>query len=58
MNTLQHFWKIWVKSLGAKADDDDNRISDQVAIVRTGIVLVYVITNCFIVANIIKNWNN
>ena len=58
MITLQHFWKIWVKSLGAKADDDDNRISDQVAIVRTGIVLVYVITNCFIVANIIKNWNN
>ena len=57
MNTLQHFWKIWVKSLGAKADDDDNRISDQVAIVRTGIVLVYVITNCFIVANIVKNWN-
>ena len=58
MNIMQHFWKIWVKSLGAKADDEDNRISDQVAIVRTGIVLVYVITNCFIVANIIKNWNN
>ena len=53
---MKYIWKIWVKSLGAKADEDDT-ISDHVAIVRTLIVFVYVVTNCFIVANIVKNWN-
>ena len=53
---MKYIWRVWVKSLGAKADEDDT-ISDHVAIVRTLIVVVYVVTNCFIVANIVKNWN-
>jgi hypothetical protein len=53
---MKYIWRVWVKSLGAKADEDDT-ISDHVAIVRTLIVIVYVVTNCFIVANIVKNWN-
>ena len=53
---MKYIWRVWVKSLGAKADEDDT-ISDHVAIVRTLIVFVYVVTNCFIVANIVKNWN-
>jgi hypothetical protein len=53
---MKYLWRVWVKSLGAKADEDDT-ISDHVAIVRTLILFVYVVTNCFIVANIVKNWN-
>jgi hypothetical protein len=53
---MKYIWRVWVKSLGAKADEDDT-ISDHVAIVRTLIVFVYVVTNCFIVANIVRNWN-
>ena len=53
---MKYIWRVWVKSLGAKADEDDT-ISDHVAIVRTLILFVYVVTNCFIVANIVKNWN-
>jgi hypothetical protein len=52
---MKYVWRVWVKSLGEKADED-NRVSDHVALVRTGILLIYVITNLFIVANIIKNW--
>lgn len=55
---MKYIWRVWVKSLGAKADDENDTISDHVAIVRTLIVIVYVVTNCFIVANIVKNWSN
>lgn len=41
-------WKIWADALGVKADINDNKHSDNVAIFRTIIV--------FIVANIIKHW--
>ena len=55
-NVLVNIWKIWADALGIKADENDNKHSDRVAIVRTMIVLVYLITNIFIVANIIKHW--
>ena len=50
------FWKIWAKSLGSKADEKDNSVSDKVAFIRTLLILQAVITNLFIVLNIIKNW--
>lgn len=55
-NVLVNMWKIWADALGIKADENDNKHSDRVAIVRTMIVFVYLITNIFIVANIIKHW--
>ena len=54
---MKTFWYIWSKALGEKASEDD-AISDKIAIVRTCIVLVYIITNIFIVAGILKHWNN
>lgn len=54
---MKHFWYIWSKALGEKSHKEST-ISDQVAIIRTCIVLVYIITNLFIVAGIIKHWNN
>jgi len=52
---LFKLWRIWAKALGEKAYENDKE-ADYVAIVRTVIVLVYIITNLFIVTNIIKNW--
>ncbi len=52
---MKKFWTIWAKSLGSKAEEKDNWYSDKVAIVRTLIVLQAIITNAFIVVNIIKN---
>jgi hypothetical protein len=49
-------WKIWADALGVKADVNDDKHSDKVAIVRTVIALVYLITNIFIVANVIRHW--
>jgi hypothetical protein len=54
---FKNFWYIWSKALGERPHKNDD-ISDRVACIRTAIVLVYIITNFFIVAGIIKHWNN
>ena len=46
---------IWKKALGDKAHDN-HRVADRVALVRTIIVLTYLITNMFIVAGVIRHW--
>jgi len=48
-------WKIWAKALGEKAFPA-NKDADKVALVRTAIVVVYLITNIFIIAGIIHHW--
>jgi len=51
---MKRLWKLWAKALGEKAGDDDQ--ADQVAIIRTCIVLVYIITNFFIITGVIRHW--
>ena len=49
-------WKIWCKALGQK-EGKNNREADAVAVVRTLILLVYMVTNCFIMAGVVRHWN-
>jgi hypothetical protein len=49
-------WRLWAKALGEKASDND-READYIAFIRTIIMLSYIITNCFIMAGVIKHWN-
>ena len=53
---MQKFWHIWAKALGEKSGNSDAE-ADQIALIRTIIVLVYIITNIFIVAGVIRHWN-
>lgn len=48
-------WRIWAKALGEKSGTTDNE-ADRVAVIRTAIVLCYIVTNAFIVAGIIRHW--
>jgi len=48
-------WRLWAKSLGEKASNN-NKEADLIAIIRTAIVLCYIITNIFIVAGVIRHW--
>jgi hypothetical protein len=48
-------WKLWAKALGEKASPNDKE-ADKVAIIRTLIVLCYIITNIFIVSGVIRHW--
>lgn len=61
VNTMKHFgtkiWRLWAKALGEKASTDD-READKVAIVRSIIVLIYIITNLVIIAGVLRHWND
>jgi len=50
-------WRWWAKALGEKASKCD-RESDRVAVIRTFIFATYLITNAFIVAGVIRHWND
>ena len=46
---------MWAKALGEKAGNTD-REANRVALIRTLIILSYIITNIFIVAGVIRHW--
>lgn len=48
-------WRLWAKALGEKAGNDDKE-ADTIAIIRTIIVVLYLVTNLFIVAGVIHHW--
>jgi hypothetical protein len=52
---MHKLWRIWAKALGEKAGATEQE-ADRVALVRTLIVLCYIITNMFIVAGVIRHW--
>lgn len=54
---LRKIWRIWAKALGEKAGTTD-READRIALLRTIIVLVYIVTNFFIMAGIVRHWND
>jgi hypothetical protein len=50
-------WRWWAKALGEKASKCDKE-SDKIALIRTFIFLTYLITNAFIVAGVVRHWND
>lgn len=50
-----NMWRLWAKALGEKSGATHEE-ADRIALIRTGIVLVYIITNLCIVAGIIRHW--
>lgn len=54
---IKRTWRVWAKALGEKSGNTDKE-SDRIACIRTAIVLTYIITNCFIIAGVIRHWNN
>ena len=50
-------WRWWAKALGEKASKCDKE-SDKIAVIRTVIFLSYLITNGFIVAGVVRHWND
>ena len=52
---IKQAWRLWAKALGEKASLDDKE-ADRIAVIRTIILLIYIITNIFIVAGVIRHW--
>ena len=54
--TLSLFmWRMWAKALGEKSGKS-NQEADRIAIIRTAIVLFYIVTNIFIIAGVVRHW--
>ena len=49
-------WRLWAKALGQKEGVTD-READVIAAIRTAIVALYIVTNLFIIAGILRHWN-
>jgi hypothetical protein len=56
LHVRDNMWKLWAKALGKKASENDNE-ADKIAIIRSIIVLSYLITNMFIIAGVIRHWD-
>ena len=50
-------WRLWCYALGKK-EGRSKLDADNIAIIRTIILLSYLITNCFIVAGVIRHWDD
>jgi hypothetical protein len=48
-------WRLWCKALGEKTGKDNSE-ADKVAIIRTIILICYLVTNFFIMAGVIRHW--
>lgn len=57
MRRKRNVWRLWAKSIGEKAGKCDKE-SDTIAVIRTIIFATYLITNVFIVAGVIRHWND
>jgi hypothetical protein len=47
-----HVWKVWSRALGEKS----GYAPDHVTLVRTIIILIYLTTNLFIIAGVIRHF--
>jgi hypothetical protein len=52
MTTL---WRIWAKALGEKTGRTDSE-ADKVAIVRSFLAIVNLVTCFFIIAGVVRHW--
>jgi len=57
MKKRKSVWRLLAKALGEKASKD-NTEADRIALIRLVMFLSIFITNCFIVANAIRHWND
>ena len=48
-------WKLWAKALGEKSGASDTE-ADRIALIRTALILINVLTNFAIVVGIIRHW--
>jgi hypothetical protein len=55
MKVMRNIWRVWAKALGEKAGATRQE-ADKVALVRTAIIITYIITNMFIIAGVIRHW--
>lgn len=57
MKRLKNIWRLWANSIGVKSGNSDKE-ADIIAIVRTIIALIYLVTNFFIIMGVVRHWGD
>jgi hypothetical protein len=57
MKKRQRLWRIIAKALGPKEGRNEKE-ADVIAFVRAVVLFSYIVTNSFIIAGVIRHWNN
>jgi len=52
---MKYLWYLWCKAIGQKEGKTDKE-ADIIAIIRTVIVLFYILTNAVIIAGVVRHW--
>ena len=55
---IKHIWRVWSYTLGSFNDDTTHKYDDIICLLRTGILLSYLITNTVICAGVVRHWND
>ena len=55
---MSKVWRIWKYALGSFSDEKTKEYDNYVLIIRSVIFVSYLITNCFIVAGVIRHWDS
>ena len=55
---MDKLWRTWKYTLGSFSDDKTQPYDDKVAIIRTCILVSYMVTNIFIVSGVLRHWND
>ncbi len=55
---VEYLITIWKYTLGSFHDDKTKEYDNIVCILRTGILLTYLITNIIICAGVLRHWND
>ena len=51
-------WKVWKYALGSFNDSTTKKYDNYIVIVRSIIFISYLITNCFIIAGVLRHWDS
>ena len=51
-------WRIWKYALGSFSDEKTEPYDSYVVLVRSIIFISYLVTNCFIIAGVIRHWGD
>ena len=58
MESIKKLWRVWSYTLGSFNDDTTHKYDDIICLLRTGILLSYLITNSVICAGVVRHWND
>ena len=54
---MRKLWRLWALALGEKTGKNEKE-ADVIAFIRTIVLFSYMATNVFIVAGVIRHWND